>query len=511
MGAIGEIVYLGMFNTFIGIFYNQAIGLSNSLIGTAIMLALIGDAISDPLVGMISDRWRSSQGRRHPFLYVAPLPVAIALYCIFSPPGALTSTDTISTDSGQFYLFLWLTFWTILSRLFLTLYSVPHLALGGELTNEPTQRSQLFSVNAVCGYATGALFAFLAWGYFLGGESLNADGVTIPRHLDPTAYGALVFTACGSVLFAIWLCAWGTRDQIPHLSDPPVDSRSLSINLFYQDIFGAMKNPNYAFLLVGFFFFMISVGLNETFGVFVNTYFWELGTEQMRWFGLAAVPAILLGAVSAPILMRRFDRKPVLICALLAMTIFAQLAIWLRIVGLFPANDSPFLLPLLISFACGLSLALAVTSVAVLSMLGDIADENELATGKRQEGLVYSARAFFAKASGSFGHFLAGIILDLFVRLPFEAVPGQVDADVILRLGLAAGPIMGAGAFISIFFYARYNITSERHSRILAELAERRSAVPVGQVQFAASAAPSSGGVLAAQKPGDAAETKPAP
>ena len=84
-GAVGEAVYFSLFNTFITIYYNQAIGLSNALIGTAIMLAMIGDAITDPIVGIVSDRWRSRHGRRHPFLWVAPLPLAIAIYCIFNP------------------------------------------------------------------------------------------------------------------------------------------------------------------------------------------------------------------------------------------------------------------------------------------------------------------------------------------------------------------------------------------------------------------------------------------
>ena len=71
IGAAGEAVYLGLFNTFITIFYNQVIGLSNTLIGTAIMLALVVDAITDPLIGIISDKWKSKHGRRHPFLFAA--------------------------------------------------------------------------------------------------------------------------------------------------------------------------------------------------------------------------------------------------------------------------------------------------------------------------------------------------------------------------------------------------------------------------------------------------------
>ena len=167
VGAVGEQVFFGMFNTFITIYYNQALGLSNSLIGVAIMIALLGDAISDPAVGMISDRWRSKLGRRHPFLFAAPIPVAIAVYSVFLPPDFLLGAGGEDGPS-QLGLFAWLCVWTILARLFLTLYTIPHFALGGELTKNADERSRLFSINSVFGYMTGALFAFTAWGFFLG-------------------------------------------------------------------------------------------------------------------------------------------------------------------------------------------------------------------------------------------------------------------------------------------------------------------------------------------------------
>ena len=151
---------MGLFNTFITIFYNQVIGLSNTLIGLAIMLALIGDALTDPVVGVLSDRWRGKLGRRHPFMLVAPVPLALMIYCIFNPPQGLVE------DNHQIGLFVWLAVTTILSRAFLTLYHVPHLALGGELTKDQFQRSQLFSANTIIGAASGALVAFSTWGYF---------------------------------------------------------------------------------------------------------------------------------------------------------------------------------------------------------------------------------------------------------------------------------------------------------------------------------------------------------
>lgn len=461
-----------MFNTFIGIFYNQAIGLSNSLIGLAIMLALIGDAISDPVAGIVSDRWRSRLGRRHPFLFVAPFPLAVSLYFIFNPPTQWAA-NADSASAQQTALFLWLLGWTISSRLFMTLYTIPHLALGGELSQNASERSQLFSANAICGYVTGAAFAFAAWGFFLAGETLNGDGVTIPRHLDPDAYGPLVLTACGIALTTIWLCAFGTLGQLRYLSTESGTQPRLTVIYMFKEFGAIMRNRNYRYLMLGFFFFMISVGLHETFGVFVNTYVWELSPEQIRWFGVAAIPSVLAGASVAPALMRRFDRRPVLIGALIGMAIFPQLAIDLRLLGLFPSNDSPLLLPLLIACVCGTVFATANAVVAVLAMLGDIADENDLKTGRRQEGLIYSARTFFAKASNSAGHFAAGVALDFFVRLPFESAPGQVAPDVIFRLELAAGPLMGLGAIVAIVFYSRYGLSGERHTEIVKALRRR--------------------------------------
>ena len=101
VGATGEAVYLGLFNTFITIYYNQVMELNNALIGIAIMLAMIGDAISDPVVGIISDRWRSKLGRRHPFLWLAPVPLTLTLYCVFNPPEFLLGE---SSEFGQWGL-----------------------------------------------------------------------------------------------------------------------------------------------------------------------------------------------------------------------------------------------------------------------------------------------------------------------------------------------------------------------------------------------------------------------
>ena len=78
----------------------------------------------------------------------------------------------------------------------MTLYQIPHLALGGELTKDQHQRSQLFSANTVFNFVTLATFAFVAWGYFFAGERVReSDGEVVPGHLYAASYGPLVMTA----------------------------------------------------------------------------------------------------------------------------------------------------------------------------------------------------------------------------------------------------------------------------------------------------------------------------
>ena len=466
-GAIGEAVYLGLFNTFITFYYNQAIGLSNTLIGTAIMLAMIGDAITDPLIGVLSDRHTSRWGRRHPFLWVAPVPLALSIYFIFNPPEMFTADPATS----QIALFVWLATWTILSRAFLTLYHVPHLALGAELSKDQHQRSQIFSINTVFAYVTSASFAFIAWSYFFAGDRVReSDGQSVAAHLDPAAYGPLIFCACALVIIAIWVCAAGTSRHIPDLSQPEPDQARFTPALLLRQIFNTFRNRNYVIMILGYFFFMIASGIYDTLNIFINTYLWELKADQIRWLGLIGAPAAMAGALCSPVLMRKLDRKPVMLISLAGIGLFAQLVVNLRLLGWLPENHDPNLMIYLLANAAGFTFSLGVGLVAIMSMIGDIVDENELVSGAREEGLFYSARAFFAKASYSFGHFFAGIMLDLFVRLPFEAIPGQLDTGVLFRLALTAGPIMGLAAIASLLIYTRYNLDRAHHQQILKEL-----------------------------------------
>ena len=121
------------FNFLLLIFYNQLLGLPAQLVGLAIMIALIIDGFSDPLIGHISDRFHSRLGRRHFFMYLSALPCAVVYYLLWNPPAGL----------GTGALFWYLLITAIIVRILIALYEVPSAALLAELTEDYDLRTSL--------------------------------------------------------------------------------------------------------------------------------------------------------------------------------------------------------------------------------------------------------------------------------------------------------------------------------------------------------------------------------
>ena len=93
VGQLSDGVKQAAFSTFLFFYYNQVLGLSGSLAGAAALLALLVDAITDPMVGQLSDRFRSRWGRRHPFMLAGALPFGLAMVALFSPPEGLDQSQ----------------------------------------------------------------------------------------------------------------------------------------------------------------------------------------------------------------------------------------------------------------------------------------------------------------------------------------------------------------------------------------------------------------------------------
>jgi Na+/melibiose symporter-like transporter len=453
IGAAAEAGASIAFNTFNFLFYNQVMGLSGTLCGLAVTIALALDALADPVVGSLSDRTKSKLGRRHPYMFLAPLPMGLFFFLIYSPPASM----------GQVGLFLWFTGFTLLYRQAQTLYHVPHLALGAELSNDYRERSVIMAYNALFGVLGGSAAFFFGWTWFAKVEGGSRVATGYPM------FGAGIGIAVAIIIFA---SAWFTRDRIPHLRKPPEDYPPFSLRELLREIVGCMRNDNYRNLLLGLICVSATIGTRETLNSHVSLFFWELDESKIRVFGLASPPGFLIAFLIVGKLHTHFEKRASIVGSVALMIFATTTPALLKFAGMMPDSSSPKLIPILFVFVFLQYGSLAMLIITVLSALGDITDEHELNTGRRQEGVFFAARTFFSQVTTGLGHVVAGLAIDI-IGFPSGAKVGEVDPDVVFRLGLVDGPIMAIPALGAMYFYGRYALSKARLGEIQAELRAR--------------------------------------
>ena len=125
-----------LYSIFVFFYFSQILGLDPIYTGSATLIAIMFDAISDPIIGSISDNFKSTKwGRRHPIMLMSAFPLGLSTYLLFLPPNGISEFD----------LFLWMTIFSILIRLFLTLFLVPGMSLGAELSSDYDERTVITS------------------------------------------------------------------------------------------------------------------------------------------------------------------------------------------------------------------------------------------------------------------------------------------------------------------------------------------------------------------------------
>ena len=156
-GAVPNGIKVDMFTFFLLFYYGNVVGLEPGLAGLAIAIALFFDAFTDPIIGSISDRTNSSIGRSHPYLFASVVPIVFGYVFLFMPRSDWELT--------QGSLFIWMLSFCIITRFGMTLFDVPHRALGGEITKDYDERTALFSIRELFGWLAGLSNAFL--GYYV--------------------------------------------------------------------------------------------------------------------------------------------------------------------------------------------------------------------------------------------------------------------------------------------------------------------------------------------------------
>ena len=469
IGASADNAINWIFNVLAFFYYQQILGLSGALAGTAVAIAICADAVTDPLVGSISDRFKSKYGRRHPFLFFAPIPLAIAIFLIFNPPASFVES--------QMAMFAWFTVFTVLLRTFQTIFAIPLLAMGAELSTNYIERSKIMSYESLFGLY-GYVFMHLVAIIGIFGMLYGGDG----GRLYQPAYTPVVLLCCAFVIITIFACAYGTRDQIPKLKQREVDAGPPGAKVFFGDIWSVLQNRNYRALLFGLFFLAVTAGTHETLGIYMATFFWELNANQWGFLIIGNIIGTHVAFFLAPAIHRKFDKRWAIFWGCFFFAIFWSSATTLKLLGIGPDVATWNAVIFIGSIGIFNVFAGVVLTISVMSALADIADEHELLTGQRQEGIFYAARTFFSKAMNAFGHIVAGFAIDFYIKLPPKSEPGEVAEDVLFRLGIVDGPFAMFFGIVAAFVYLGYKIDKKRYREIRMKLDRYHETIPSGGV-----------------------------
>ena len=440
------------FDYFLLFFYGNVIGLEQWLVGLALFIALVVDAISDPLVGYWSDNLRSRWGRRHPFMYAAALPVSLSYFLLWVPP-----------DLGQTGLFIYLTSMAVMIRTFITFYETPSTSLLPELTRDYDERASMQSYRLLFGWAGGNVMSVLMWGVLLAG---------VGGRLQPEGYATYGVIAGVLMFLAITISALGTHHRIPTLSRPSPSQERYSVRRIFREMAETLSEKSFLALFFAMVFGSISTGIAAALSFTLLTYFWEFSSEQIFVWVAAVFFSAILGFLIAPWSARRFGKKKAVIgLGLLAFTI-APAPVLLRVFGLMPENGDPILFPLLVSVnVFDIALIIALQAV-IYSMIADLVEANELKTGRRSEGVYYAAITFTRKTTQGLGVLAAGAMMSA-IAFPEKAQPGSVPEDTLWWLGVLYAPALYIVWAAMLFSVSRYKIDKAQHEENLRRLADR--------------------------------------
>jgi Na+/melibiose symporter-like transporter len=422
------------------------------------LIALIVDSVSDPLIGAMSDGWRSRWGRRHPFMYAAIVPLMALFYLMFAPPPGLS----------QWQLFLWLTGFGIAARLALTFYIVPHMAMGAELVRDYRARTQMVAwrqgANSFGSMLTYAL-AFM---------------VFFPvSQLDASAYPSFALALSLIMGIGMLASALGTHRLIRHLIQPAAPRRRIGPLKIMGETIHALGNRNFRWYFSGALMIYMIIGVDTALLLYLNSYLWQIEGQPLTWITCGMFLGFLAGAPFTRLLQARYEKRAVLIWSTLAIGFFQALPAVCWLMGWMPAAGSAALITVLTTMRVVQGLTTVHASVAGGSMLADVADEYELKTGRRQEGVFFGAQLITYKATSGLGKFVSGIALAVIAwptAAQIKAAGGSVDPDKLWWLAVIYGPVMSVFAVLAVLCYSRYRLDAAEHARILDALGVRRAA-----------------------------------
>lgn len=462
-----------MAGMFLFFYFTDVYGISAAMAGTIMLVARLWDAVSDPMIGIISDRTQTKYGKFRPYMIWFAVPMGISLVLLFTTPD-FDETGKIIYATAM-YLLLSTTF---------TAVNLPYSALSGVMTADSAERTQLNQYRFFLGFIGMFIVSFtivfknhlivdevmlFAQGLNLPQEALafiqqhnwgearllDASGqlreVIVQNERDAFQFIAIVLAVIGTVLLIYSF--FSTKERIS-----PPENQETNLAEDIKNIFGVKA------WLILFILGIITFVLINIQGAVINQYFkYYIGNENQATllYSLTTV-SLIIGVLLATPLTKRFEKRDVYLgCSALAGILTTALFI--------PGEDDIYLLHTINVLS---KLAIAPTIPLLWSMIADTADYSEWKNRRRATGLFFSATTFAQKVGGGIAVGLAGWLLTL-ARYDGEAI--QQTDETILSIKLLFSVVPGVLYLLTAILLFWYKLDDATVDTIKVELIERRA------------------------------------
>jgi len=455
--GMGGFVPIALFNSvgqLSGLILNVGLGISAILVGVAQMVPRFWDAITDPIMGHISDNTRSPWGRRRPYIFFGGIAVSVSFVAMWSVPRDWDA-------SAQFWYFLSM---SLIFYTSVTVFEIPHGALGMEMTDDYHERTRLFSAKSLIGnigaIITPWFYAMSHWDLFKSGGD-EVDGM---RRVS--------YVAAAMVLVPAFACAFLCKER--HIKQVNRQDREPLLTSLRR------TGTNRTFLILVGIVFSTVMGFNLVNGIanYITVFYLYSGDNDTAstlmgyngtvW-GITSVAAVF----PLVFMSKRIGKNRSMTTAILLMA-GAQL---LKIVCYNPAMPYLTLIPTAF-LAAGMLMFFTLAS----SMVADVCDEDELKSGTRSDGAYYSVFWWFMKMGMAIAYLIAGLIIE-FTGFD-QALDIQTERTLLLMRVFEIGlPIILCVA--SLLLVRHYPLTEARAYEIKNALDERRGKdLPCSQCGF---------------------------
>ncbi|MCX6925435.1 MAG: MFS transporter [Verrucomicrobia bacterium] len=292
--GLGECANSLVMNGFFGfamLYYTEALNLNPSLAGIALSISVFWEAVTEPVMGHLSDHTRHRFGRRHPWMLVGGLLMAVCFYFIWSVP------EPIRSDSHR--VFWYLLAINLLLRTGLTMFFIPYLALGFEICPDYEGRSKVQAVRQVFNMLANFAGPAMAWSIFFR-DGTASDGTRILGTSQPENFvhmgGAFSLATVVIVLAVLWF----TRGWLKDSRHARFESDAGGLDGFWLDMKAILLDPKPRWVLVFIFILCVDMVLVTSLQMYVYVYFMKFQPhEKSIAHGSTMVGMALGGALTA--------------------------------------------------------------------------------------------------------------------------------------------------------------------------------------------------------------------